>query len=68
MEYTKKYLEAHGTNVLEFLEFFEKNGYKITMENFLSKNYISSLELINKDAIINLFITHEKILETINKK
>ena len=65
MEYTKKYLEAHGTNVLEFLEFFEKNGYKITMENFLSKNYISSLELINKDAIINLFITHEKIIEEI---
>ena len=65
MEYTKKYLEAHGTNVLEFLEFFEKNGYKITMENFLSKKYISSLELINKDAIINLFITHEKIIEEI---
>ena len=65
MEYTKKYLEAHGTNVLEFLQFFENNGYKISMENFFSKKYISSLELINKNDIINLFITHEKIIEEI---
>ena len=62
MEYSKKYLEAHGTNVLELLQFFEKNGYKISQENFFSKKYLSTLELINKNEIINLFITHEKIL------
>ena len=65
MEYSKKYLEAHGTNVLEFLQFFEKNGYKISSDNFFSRNHISSFKLIDNNTIINLFITHKKFLETI---
>lgn len=65
MEYSKKYLEAHGTNVLEFLQLFEKHGYKISMNDFFSKNYISSFKLLKKNHIINLFITHKTFLETI---
>ena len=63
MEYSKKYLKAHGTNVLEFLQFFENSGYKISRSDFFSKKYVSSSELINKENIFNLFFSHEKILE-----
>ena len=36
MEYEIKLLEPHGTNVLEFLQFFENNGYEISLIDFFS--------------------------------
>ena len=36
MEYEIKLLEPHGSNVLEFLQFFENNGYKISLIDFFS--------------------------------
>ena len=39
MEFNVRVLEIHKTNVLEFLQFFEKNGYKISKTDFFSKDY-----------------------------
>jgi FkbM family methyltransferase len=63
MEYEIKLLAPHGTNVLEFLQFFEDNGYRFSLIDFFSKNYTSSSELIKSKRLLNLFLVYEKILE-----
>ena len=63
IEYEQSFLEDHGIKVLEFLQFFENNGYKISMNDFLSKQYTSISEIIKNKNIINLFIVYEKFLE-----
>jgi len=63
IEYEQSFLEAHGTKVLEFLQFFENNGYKISLYDFLSKHYISISEIIKNKNILNLFIVYEKFLD-----
>ena len=63
MEYNKKMIESHGVNATEFLLFIENNGYKFSLIDFFSQQYISALELTKKHNILNLFIVHEKILE-----
>ena len=45
LEYNTRNLENHGTNVVDFLQFFVSNGYKITLSNFLGKYYISPLDI-----------------------
>ena len=63
MEFEVKMLDIHQTKALELLQFFENNGYKISLEDFFSKNYISSSELIKSRKNNELFIVYEKILE-----
>ena len=63
IEYETSFLEGHGTKVLEFLEFFENNGYKISLNDFFSKQYTSPSEIITNKNILNLFIVYEKFLE-----
>ena len=63
MEFEVRLLESHGTKVLNFLEFFENNGYKFSLIDFFSKEYISSSELIQIKRNKNLFVVYEKILE-----
>ena len=63
IEYETTFLEDHGTKVLEFLQFFENNGYKISLYDFLSKHYISISEIIKNKNILNLFIVYEKFLD-----
>ena len=62
-EFEVRLLESHGTKVLNFLEFFENNGYKFSLIDFFSKEYISSSELIQIKRNKNLFVVYEKILE-----
>ena len=45
-EFSKEYFKFQQTNVLEFLTFFENNGYKFSAIDFFSKKYISSKELM----------------------
>ena len=66
MEFDIKLIDVHGTKKLEFLQFFENNGYKISLDDFFSKKYISSSELIKSRKNIELFIVYEKILEQLN--
>ena len=63
IEYETRMLEAHATKVLEFLEFFTNNGYKISLKNFFSKDYISPNEIVNNTNILNLYMIYEKFLE-----
>ena len=63
MEFEVRLLESHGTKVLEFLHFFENNGYKFSLIDFFSKEYISSSELIKMKKNKNLFVVYEKILD-----
>ena len=63
IEYETTFLEDHGTKVLEFLQFFENNGYKICLSDFFCKRYTSPSEIIKIKGILNLFIVYEKFLE-----
>jgi len=64
IEYDISMLKFHQTNVLEFLKFFENNGYKFSLVGFLSKEYISSEELIKISTTnTNVFIVYEKFLQ-----
>ena len=65
MEFCIHMIQIHQTNVLEFLKFFENNGYKLSQVDFLSKNYLSSEEFmkIKEDKIINIFAVYENFLE-----
>ena len=49
--------------MLEFLRFFEKNGYKFSVKDFFSKEYISIDELIHAKTGMNLFVVYEKFIE-----
>ena len=63
MEFEVRLLESHGTKVLNFLEFFENNGYKFSLIDFFSKKYKSPLEIVINKRYNDLFIVYEKILE-----
>ena len=62
-EFEVRMLEAHKTKVLEFLQFFENNGYKIGLNDFFDHKKESPLELIKNKNILNLFCVYEKFLE-----
>ncbi len=62
MEWAPSRLRLKGTEPRSFLEFYEKNGYKISKIDFLSKQYCSIEQLINVE-IINIFIIYIKFLE-----
>ena len=62
LEFEVKMLETHGTNALKFLQFFEKNGYKISGIDFFDKQYLSPLEIIKcGKKYTDLFIIYDKI-------
>ena len=63
MEFEVRTIEAHRMNALEFLQFFENNGYKISLKDFFSKKYISSSELIQSKDNNDIYIVYEKFLE-----
>ena len=63
LEFEVRMIEAHRNNAFEFLQFFENNGYKISLKDFFSKEYISSTELAKSKGNNNLYIVYEKILE-----
>ena len=61
MEFQIKLLETHRTNVKEFLEFFENNGYKFSMFDFFNDKYISSSDILKLQKNMDLFAVHNKI-------
>ena len=63
LEFEVRMIETHRNNALEFLQFFENNGYKISLKDFFSKEYISSTKLAKSKGNNNLYIVYEKILE-----
>jgi len=63
LEFSPGLLKLHDSNNRNFLEIFENNGYKISISNFLDKNYVSIDYLLKTKGIFNLYIIYTKILE-----
>ena len=63
LEYCPDNLKLHDVDKKKFLEIFDKNGYKISVNSFFDKNYTSIDYLASKNDLINLYIVYEKILE-----
>ena len=62
LEFVPDYLKMQGTDPKEFLEIFEKNGYKISLDNFLSQKYLP-IEQILQLSDINLYIVYSEFIE-----
>ena len=62
MEWSLYLMKKRGTDPKSLLEMLEKNGYKFSRENFLSKKYCSINELLNIPNI-NIYIVYSKFLE-----
>ena len=62
LEFTPRLLKSKGTDPKLFLELFENNGYKISIKDFLSKDYCQIEELMKKDQI-NIYIVYTKFLD-----
>ena len=63
LEFTPIYLKELGSDPVKFIQFFIDNGYKISIDGFLSKKYITIEQLftIIKEQIYCYFI-HSSIL------
>ena len=62
IEWTPKLIKRKGTDPRLFLEMFVKNGYKISIKNFLSKKYISIESLLHIEQT-NIYIVYEPMLK-----
>lgn len=59
IEYTPILLKEHNTDPINFLKLFTNNGYKISMQGFLSGIFISIEEIIKQvTSHINLYFIH----------
>jgi hypothetical protein len=63
LEYCPNNLILHNVDKKKFLEIFDNNGFKISLNSFLDKNYTSIDYLASKSNLINLYIIYEKIFE-----
>ena len=61
MEFTPPFLLEHGTNPVNFLKLFVNNGYKISLKGFLTKKYITDVNLMK-------IVGHHCICYFINKE
>ena len=61
IEFNQNYLKMQGTEPKQFLEIFEKNGYKFCKNDFFCKTYLSMDELL-KLSTTNLYIIYSKFL------
>ena len=62
MEWTPSLVRLKGTDPKIFLEIFDNNGYKISIKDFLSKEYCSVDQLLNKNQI-NIYIIYIGFIE-----
>ena len=62
MEFQPSRLNSKGTEPKSFLQLFEDNGYKISIKDFLSQNYISIDKLLDKE-VVNIYLVYAKFLD-----
>ena len=63
IEFTPKLLIQHNTDPKKLMRFFLNNGYKISIEGFLSNNYISIHELLKiNNYQINIYLIYNNFL------
>jgi FkbM family methyltransferase len=62
LEYSPGYLKEVGSEAKDLAQLFVDNGYKISTKGFLSKEYITIDELLNKpDFQFDCYFIHESI-------
>ena len=62
LEFSPTYLIEIGTAPRELAQFFVDNGYKITIDGFFSKNYITVDYLVSKAGWqVNCYFIHDSI-------
>jgi FkbM family methyltransferase len=63
MEYTPIFLKEHNTDPINFLKLFINNGYKVSMQGFLSGIFISIEEIIKRVTFqVNLYFIHKNYI------
>ena len=63
LEFSPRYLKEVGSEPRELAQFFVDNGYKISLKGFLSKEFITVDELLNRAGIqVNCYFIHDSIL------
>ena len=63
LEFSPSYLKEVGSEPKDLAQFFVDNGYKISLDGFLSKNYLNVDELLNKTGFqVNCYFIHESII------
>jgi FkbM family methyltransferase len=64
LEFSPSYLKEVGSNPRQLAQLFVDNGYKITSDGFLSKNYLTIDELLRRAGFqINCYFIHESIID-----
>ena len=64
MEFFQNSLKSHDTDPEQFLQIFEKNGYKISPNSFFDKKYYSIDDIMRRGKnIINLYLVYSKAFE-----
>ena len=63
LEFSPTYLKEIGSDPRQLAQFFVDNGYKISLDVFLNKNYIGIDELLNKAGFqVNCYFIHDSII------
>ena len=69
LELTPEPLRLHGTDPIEFLLLFERNGYKFSRTSFFGPNYITVDQIIELNRnILELYIVHSDIFSLNDNK
>jgi len=64
LEFSPSFLKEVGSDPREFAQFFVNNGYKISLNGFLSKDFITVDKLLKKAGFqINTYFIHESMLK-----
>ena len=62
LEFSPRYLNEVGTEPRKLVQFFVDNGYKISLDGFLSKKYITINELLKKVGFqVDCYFIHNSI-------
>jgi len=62
LEFSPPFLKEIGSDPRELIQFFVDQGYKISLNGFLSKNFITAEELLKKSGFqINCYFIHDSM-------
>ena len=63
IEFTPLFLKNHGTDPNKFIKLFVKNGYYISLNNFLDNNFISDKRLMEVIGFQkNIYLIHKTVI------
>jgi FkbM family methyltransferase len=63
IEFTPLFLKNHGTDPNKFIQLFVKNGYYISLNNFIDNNFISDKRLMEVIGFQkNIYLIHKTVI------